>query len=75
MLSAWTEHFQDIKREFSTASTAGYILGFLGLSIIAVTQLTALVPLLFAPTVCGTLGVLLYKSQINNKQINIVTNA
>ena len=65
----------DIKREFSTASTAGYILGFLGLSIIAVTQLTALVPLLFAPTVCGTLGVLLYKSQINNKQINIVTNA
>ena len=65
----------DIKREFSTASTAGYILGFLGLPIIAVTQLTALVPLLFAPTVCGTLGVLLYKSQINNKQINIVTNA
>ncbi|MBL6889472.1 MAG: hypothetical protein ISR25_03150 [Candidatus Poseidoniaceae archaeon] len=65
----------DIKREFSTASTAGYILGFLGLSIIAVTQLTALMPLLFAPTVCGTLGVLLYKSQINNKQINIVTNA
>ncbi len=65
----------DIKREFSTASTAGYILGFIGLSIIAVTQLTALVPLLFAPTVCGTLGVLLYKSQINNKRINIVTNA
>jgi Mg/Co/Ni transporter MgtE len=65
----------DIKKEFSTGSTAGYILGFIGLSIIAVTQLTALVPLLFAPTVCGTLGVLLYKSQINNKQINIVTNA
>jgi Mg/Co/Ni transporter MgtE len=64
----------DIKREFSTATTAGCILGFLGLVIIALTQLTALMPLLFAPLVCGTLGFLLYKSQINNKQINIITN-
>ena len=62
----------DIKREFSTASTAGCILGFLGLTIITATQLTALMPLLFAPLVCGTLGFLLYRSQINNKQINII---
>jgi Mg/Co/Ni transporter MgtE len=65
----------DIKREFSTASTIGCILGFLGLSIIAATQATTLMPLLFAPMVCATLGFLLYKSQINNKRINIVTNA
>ena len=62
----------DIKREFSTASTAGYILGFLGLTTIVATQLTALMPLLFAPTVCGTLGILLYKSQISKKQVNII---
>ena len=29
-------------------------------------------PLLFAPTVCGTLGILLYKSQISKKQVNII---
>lgn len=52
-----------IRNEFSTVITIGCILGFLGLSIIAATQLTALVPLLFAPLVCGTLGFLLYKSQ------------
>ena len=62
----------DTKTGFSTASTVGCILGFLGLTTIAVTQLTALMPLLFAPTVCGTLGLLLYKSQINNKQVNII---
>jgi Mg/Co/Ni transporter MgtE len=62
----------DIKREFSTANTVGCILGFLGLTIISATQLTALMPLLFAPLVCGTLGFLLYRSQISNKQINIV---
>ena len=65
----------DTKGEFSTASTIGCILGFLGLSIIAATQATTLMPLLFAPMVCGTLGFLLYKSQINNKRISIVTNA
>jgi Mg/Co/Ni transporter MgtE len=62
----------DIKREFSTASTAGCILGFLGLTIIAAIQLTALMPLLFAPLVCGTLGFLLYRSQINSKHVNII---
>lgn len=62
----------DIKSEFSTASTAGCIVGFLGLTIIAATQLTALMPLLFAPMVCGTLGILLYRSQVNKKQINII---
>jgi hypothetical protein len=62
----------DIKRDFSTASTAGCILGFLGLSTIVATQLPALMPLLFAPLVCGTLVFTLYKSQMNNKQINIM---
>ena len=62
------------EREFSTATTIGCILGFLGFTIIAATQATTLMPLLFAPMVCGTLGYLLYKSQLNNKRINIITN-
>ena len=63
----------DIKREFSTATTAGCILGFLGLTIITATKLTALMPLLFAPMVCGTLVFTLYKSQMNTKRIDIMS--
>jgi hypothetical protein len=65
----------DNRNEFSAVITIGCILGFLGLSIIAATQLTALVPLLFAPLVCGTLGFLLYKSQASNKRISIMASA
>ena len=65
----------DNRNEFPIAVTIGCILGFLGLSIIAATQLTALVPLLFAPLVCGTLGFLLYKSQTSNKRVDIMASA
>ena len=41
----------------------------MGLSILAVTQFVAeLLPLLFAPLVCGTFGVLLYASKTLNTQ-------
>ncbi len=63
----------ETKRVFSFTNIIGYILGLLGLSIFAVTQfITALLPLLFAPLVCATFGLLLYKSQSNNVQTNIV---
>ncbi|MCP2504796.1 MAG: hypothetical protein NLN65_05845 [Candidatus Poseidoniaceae archaeon] len=53
-----------IKKMFSTTNVVGYVMGLMGLSIFAVTQfVTALLPLLFAPLVCGTFGVLLYKYQ------------
>jgi len=61
----------DTKRLFSASNIAGYILGLLGISLIAVTQaLTTLLPLLFAPIVCGVLGLLLYKLQASNTTMN-----
>ena len=65
----------DTKRMFSITSLFGYVLGLLGVSIIAVSQIvTALIPLLFAPLVCITLGLLLYKYQPVNQTINLNSN-
>ena len=63
----------ETKRVFSITNVLGYILGLLGLSMFAFTQfITALIPLLFAPLVCGIFGLLLYNSQSNNIQTNII---
>ena len=60
----------EAKRLFSATNAIGYIFGLLGLSIIAVTQfLTELLPLLFAPLVCATLGAILYATQSSKKQV------
>jgi hypothetical protein len=57
-------------RIVTAANIFGSILGLLGLSIIASTQaIAAIAPLLFAPTVFGIFGVLLYVSQPNTKQL------
>ena len=56
----------DTKKLFSVTNIVGYILGLFGLSMIAVTQaLTFVIPLLFAPIVCGTLGFVVYKTSSN----------
>lgn len=52
------------KKVFSATNVLGYFLGLMGLSLIAFEQFLAeLMPLLFAPLVCGILGFLVYKSQ------------
>ena len=54
----------NMKKLFSATNVAGYILGVLGLSVFAVTQfLSALIPLLFAPMVCGVLVLVLFLTQ------------
>ena len=59
------------KSTLSATAVIGYTLGFLGLSIFMTTQpVTALIPLLFAPVVCGTFGLILYKSQPNSMPVN-----
>lgn len=59
----------DTRKMFSVTSFIGYILGLLGLSIFAVSQfITAIIPLLFAPMVCVTLGLLLNKYQPSNQK-------
>ena len=61
----------DTRRLFSATNIAGYILGLLGISMIAVTQaLTTLIPLLFAPVVCGVLGLVLYNLQSGDAPVN-----
>ena len=63
----------DTRRLFSATNIAGYILGLLGISMIAVTQaLTTLIPLLFAPVVCGVLGLVLYNLQSGDAPVNTV---
>tara|TARA_A200000159_G_C7209707_1_gene291542 strand:+ start:144 stop:554 length:411 start_codon:yes stop_codon:yes gene_type:complete len=63
----------DTRKLFSATNIVGYILGLLGISLIAVTQaLTALIPLLFAPVVCGILGLVLYNLQSVDTPINNV---
>ena len=58
--------FSDTKKLFSVTNIVGYILGLFGLSMIAVSQaLTFVIPLLFAPIVCGTLGFVVYKTSTN----------
>ena len=58
----------DTKKVVSTTNVVGYVLGLLGISMIAVTQVvTVLLPLLFAPLVCATFGFLLYKTQPFNE--------
>lgn len=65
----------DTKKMFSVTSFIGYILGLLGLSIFAVSQfITALIPLLFAPLVCVTFGLLLNKYQPSNQTKNQTMN-
>lgn len=54
----------NMKKLFSATNVAGYILGVLGLSVFAVTQfLSALMPLLFAPMVCGVLVLVIFQTQ------------
>lgn len=60
------------KKVFSPRTIVTYLLGLMGLSVLAVTQFVAeLLPLLFAPLVCGTFGVLLYASKTLNEQPNL----
>ena len=62
----------ETRRVFSPRNIASYLLGLMGLSVLAVTQFVAeLLPLLFAPLVCGTFGVLLYASKTLNEQPNL----
>ena len=59
----------ETKKLFSATNVVGYILGLMGLSLFAITQfISALLPLLFAPMVCGTFGLLLYTFQPSNPQ-------
>ncbi|MDE0857747.1 MAG: hypothetical protein OSA38_04180 [Candidatus Poseidoniaceae archaeon] len=52
------------KKMFTATNVIVYALSLLGLSVVAATQfITALLPLLFAPMVCGMFGLLLYASQ------------
>lgn len=60
------------KKVLSPRNIVSYLFGLMGLSVLAVTQFVAeLLPLLFAPLVCGTFGVLLYASKTLNEQPNL----
>ena len=60
------------RRVFSLRNIVSYLLGLMGLSVLAVTQFVAeLLPLLFAPMVCGIFGVLLYASKTLNEQSSL----
>jgi hypothetical protein len=62
----------ETRRVFSPRNIVSYLLGLMGLSVLAVTQFVAeLLPLLFAPLVCGTFGVLLYASKTLNEQSSL----
>ena len=64
--------FSGTKKVFSPRNIVSYLFGLMGLSVLAVTQFVAeLLPLLFAPLVCGTFGVLLYASQTLNEQSDL----
>tara|TARA_B100001094_G_C17479020_1_gene460986 strand:- start:48 stop:278 length:231 start_codon:yes stop_codon:yes gene_type:complete len=61
------------KKVFSATNVVGYILGLMGLSLFAFEQfITEILPLLFAPMVCGILGLLVYKSQPSNPQMPVI---
>ena len=61
------------KKVFSATNVGGYLLGLMGLSLFAFEQfITELLPLLFAPMVCGILGLLVYKSQPSNPQVPVI---
>ena len=61
----------NMKKLFSATNVAGYILGVLGLSVFAVTQfLSAFIPLLFAPTVCGVLLLVLSQTQTSKTPLD-----
>ena len=61
------------KKVFSATNIVGYILGLMGLSLFAFEQfITEILPLLFAPMVCGILGLLVYKSQPSNPQMPVI---
>ena len=60
------------KKLFSTTNLIGYVLGILGITVAAFIQLLpVLLPLLFAPLVCGVLGLLVYNAQPKNTQTGI----
>lgn len=60
------------RKVFSPRNIVSNLLGLMGLSVLAVTQFVAeLLPLLFAPMVCTTFGVLLYASKTLNEQSNL----
>ena len=64
------------KKLFSATNVVGYILGLMGLSLLAFEQfITELLPLFFAPLVCGILGFLVYKSQPSNPQMPVVVQS
>ena len=61
------------KKVFSTTNVVRYILGLMGLSLLAFEQFIAeIMPLLFAPMVCGILGFLVYVSQPNNPRLTTI---
>ena len=62
----------ETRRVFAPRNIVSYLLGLMGLSVLAVTQFVAeLLPLLFAPMVCGIFGVLLYASKTLNEQSSL----
>jgi hypothetical protein len=62
----------ETKKGITATNIAGYSLGLMGLlTIAATTPIAAILPLLFAPVVCGVFGLLLYRSQPNNVQAAI----
>ena len=61
------------KKVFSATNVVGYLLSLMGLSLFAFDQfITEMLPLLFAPMVCGILGLLVYKSQPSNPQMPVI---
>ena len=63
------------KKVFTLTNIAGSSLGLTGLSVLLATKATALLPLLFAPLVCGTFGLLLFLSKPSMEQKNLIAQA
>jgi hypothetical protein len=60
------------KKLFTTSNAIGYVLGILGITVAAFIQLLpVLLPLMFAPLVCGVLGFLVYINQPNTARTGI----
>ena len=63
------------KKVFTLTNIAGSSLGLTGLSVLLATKAAALLPLLFAPLVCGTFGLLLFLSKPSMEQKNLIAQA
>jgi hypothetical protein len=60
------ENTMEEKAAVPLANILGFVLGLFSVSIILIKQsLLAIMPLIFAPMVCGILCTILYKSQKN----------